>query len=71
MRYQSCFAAVAKIRAFDLSHYLQTDATFILSRLWNAFGFSLKPFVQANITFGDVVIQRVIHYNSRRRSRYS
>ena len=65
--YQSCFNVVTKIRAFDLSHYLQTDATFILSRLWNAFGFSLKPFVQTNITFGDVVIQRVIHYNSKQR----
>ena len=63
--YQSCFAAVAKIRASYLSHYLQTDATFILSWLWNAFGFSLKPFFQTNITFGDVVMQRVIHHNSK------
>ena len=29
--YQSCFVAVAKIRTFYLSHYLHTDATFILS----------------------------------------
>ena len=63
--YQSCFVAVAKIRTFYLSHYLHTDATFILSWLWNVFGFSLKPFVQTNITFGDVVMQRVIHHNSK------
>ena len=37
----------------------------------DVFGFSFKPFVQTNITFGDVVIQMVIHYNSKQRRRYS
>lgn len=49
-------------------NYLQANATLIVSRIWSALMFSLKPFIQANVTY--VTMERSVFVDSKIRDKH-